>query len=369
VGKQFLKGMCYAPFPVGYNPSKANDTCIFFGSDIASYNMKPLWGDSFSTKSNPDKVYIGRNDIKNLSSLGVNLIRLYDWDSRNNHIPFLDYCHEHGVQVLVPVSNYNLGAFGPAPDMTASITGLINSFTKARDYHPAIYGITIGSETDNSANIPKDYLIQYTNKWVEIESIAYRDYRKVMIGHPISFGVLGPNWYDKYPCFGYLDKLIPSLIRNTTRDLNKRLMLCPHTYNEASYLYRNAEESKKGWVDLAYERYHLPILFCEIGCSRMTRTDYLDVITSQIEESMVYHIDNPDKLLGLCYFQYCDKVWMNRKSEGSYGIVANTKKVTDIVEYDQRDFDHWIGVNCNNTLNIQELSKHPAYKLIGKLYG
>jgi hypothetical protein len=368
VTTQLLKGVCYAPFPIGYKPSTANDSCIFFGSDIASYNMKPLWGDTFSTKSNPDKIYTGRDDIKNLSSLGVNLIRLYDWDSRNNHLPFLDYCHDHGIQVLVPVSNYNLGAFGAPPDIIDSITQLINSFTKNRDYHPAIYGITIGSETDQLANIPEDYIIQYTNKWVEIESIAYSSYRKVRIGHPVSFATSGPRWEGKYPCFGYLDKIIPSLVRNGKRDLNKRLMLCPHPYNEASYLYDNAEESKRGWVDMAYDRYHLPILFCEMGCDRLSRPDYMDVITNQIESSFAYHENNGDKLLGICYFQYCDKVWMKNKSEGSFGMVANTKKAMDIVDYNQDDFDHWIGVNCNNKLNIQELSKHPVHKLIGRLY-
>lgn len=365
--KQFIKGICYAPFPIGYNPSTANDTCIFFGSDIASYNMKPLWGDEFTTKSNPDKTYIGRNDIKNLSSLGVNLIRLYDWDSRNNHIPFLDYCHAHDIKVLVPVSNYNLGAFGTPPDMIDSITGLINSFSRKGDYHPAIYGITIGSETDQQPNVQEDYLVKYTNKWVEIESIAYSSYRKVKIGHPVSFAKT--RWNSVFPCFTYLDDIIPKLIRNTTRDLHKRLILCPHTYNEASYLYKDAELSKRGWVDIAYDRYHVPILICEIGCDRMSRPDYLDVIENQITQSIDYHEDSPDKLLGLCYFQYCDKAWMKRTSEGSFGMVSNTKNVTDVVEYNQIDFDHWIGVNCNNKLNIQELKKNPVHKVIERLYG
>ncbi len=342
--KQFLKGICYSAFPAGYNPSTANDSCIFFGSDIASYNLKPLWGDHFVTKRGNE--HTGRNDIKNLASVGINLIRLYDWDSRNNHIPFLDYCHEHGIQVLVPVSNYNLGAFGSPPDMIESITGLINSFSTKGDYHPAIYGIIIGSETDQQANVQEDYLVKYTNKWVEIESIAYSSYRKVMIGHPVSFAKT--RWNSVFPCFSYLDDVIPPLIRNKTRDLNKRLMMCPHTYNESQYLYNNAEESKRGWVDIAYDRYHIPILFCEIGCSRLGCPDYLDVITNQLEASIAYGCNNPDKLLGVCYFQYCDKVWVKNKSEGAFGMVSNTKKVTDVVEYDDIDFDHWIGVNCNN---------------------
>lgn len=371
MSKKFLKGMCYEPFPLGYNPSTANDSCIFFGSDIAAYNIKPLWGDSFSPVGGPDagKIYTGRNDIKNLAELGVNLIRLYDWDSRNDHIPFLDYCEQYAIKVLVPVSNYNLGAFGAPPDMQASITGLINSFSKNGDYHPAVHGVIIGSETDQIANVSPSYLIEYTKKWAEIESIGYKSYRKVLIGHPISFAMSGPGWSGDYPCFGYLDEIIPPLLKESLRSLNQRLIICPHTYNEASYLYKDAQGSGRGWVDLVYDRYNLPILFCEIGCSRLTRTDYLEVITAQLIESAQYYSNNSEKLLGISYFQYCDKVWTPDTTEGSFGIVANTEEVTDVVHYGEKDFTHWVGVACiNDSLNIQILKEQPANKIVKEVY-
>lgn len=371
MSNKFLKGMCYEPFPVGYSPSKANETCIFFGSDIATYNIKPLWGNTFTPKGGPNagKAYTGRDDIRKLAELGVNLIRLYDWDSRNDHIPFLDCCEQYAIKVLVPVSNYNLGAFGPAPDMTASITDLINSFTKAGDYHPAIYGIIIGSETDQIANVLPSYLVAYTQKWMEIEAIGYHSYRKVAIGHPISFATSGPGWSGRYPCFGYLDQIIPPLIKDTTRDLNTRLIICPHTYNEASYLYQNAQGRGKGWVDLAYERYNIPILFCEIGCSRLTRSDYLDVIKNQLNGSSAYYGTHTDRLLGISYFQYCDKVWMPNTTEGSFGIMSNSNQVSDVVKYGERDFTHWVGVACaNDSMNIQVLTDNPAKGVIEKAY-
>lgn len=369
--KTFFKGVCYEPFPVGYNPSTANESCIFFGSDIACYNMKPLWGESFTPLGGPDegKTYVGRDDIRKLAELGVNLIRLYDWDARNDHIPFLDYCEKYAIKVLVPVSNYNLGAFGPAPNMADSITGLIHSFTKHGDYHPAIHGIIIGSETDQIANVSAAYLVEYTKKWMEIESIGYKTYRKVLIGHPISFAMEGPRWKGAYPCFGYLDKIIPPLIKVTVRDLSERLIICPHTYNEASYLYKNAQGSGRGWVDLAYHRYSLPILFCEIGCSRRSRPDYLDVIQHQLEGSIEYYQAHSNELLGISYFQYCDKVWIPNTTEGSFGIVSNTDKVTDIVKYGERDFHHWVGVMCaNNSLNIQVLKEEPARAVVEASY-
>jgi len=371
MSKKFLMGICYEPFPKEYNPSTANDTCIFYGSDIASYNLRPLWGDSFTPVGGPDagKTFNGRNDIAKLAQLGVNLIRLYDWDARNDHIPFLDYCHQFKIKVLVPVSNYNLGAYGPAPDMNDSITGLINSFSRHYDYHPAIYGVVIGNELDQLANVSVDYVIEYTQKWAEIESIAYKNYRKIKIGHPISFAMEGPGWSGSFPCFGYLDKLIPPLMKVNVQGLHKRLMICPNTYNEASYLYRDAQGSGKGWVHLAYDRYKLPSLFCEMGCSRLTRPDYLDVIQNQFEESLLYYPSHSNELLGTCYFQYCDKDWATGTTEGSFGLTSNTDEVTCTVRYGIRDFTHWIGVSCSGSkLDVQVLKEQPAYNVIKKVY-
>jgi hypothetical protein len=365
----FLKGMCYAPFPHGYDPSTANNTCIWFGSDIADCNVAPLWGESFSPVDGPDKgkVFKGRDDLGNLKNLGVNLIRLYDWDPRKNHMPFLDYCHQLGIQVLVPASNYFLGAFGPAPDMIESITLLINSFEVNNDYHPAIYGITIGCELDQVDKVSIDYVIAFTKKWMEIENMAYRGFRKVRIGHPISFATAGPGWIGYYPCFGYLDKLLPPLKAETMRDLNTRLMICPHTYNEASFLFDSARGAKQGWVDLTYDRYKLPILFCEIGCSRLIRTDYQTVIRDQLERSIQYNDTN--KLLGSCYFQYVDKVWMPNTTEGTFGLYKNTNETTDVVRYGLADFPNHTEVGCkDNFLNVQVLEANPALDVLKNIY-
>jgi hypothetical protein len=367
--KEFLKGICYEPFPHGYNPSIANNTCIWFGSDIATYNIKPLWGDSFSPKDGPDagKVFKGRNDLQNLKDLGINLIRLYDWDSRNDHIPFLDSCHELGIKILAPVSNYNLGAFGTPPNMDESIKGLINSFkdNNKKDYHPAIYAIIIGCELDLPSQMPKGYLAEYTKRWAQIENELYNDFRKVPIGHPVSFATNGAD----YPCFKFWDELLPELLKTKTRDLNQRLILCPHTYNDANYLFDNAQGSGVGWVEHAYDRYNQPILFCEIGCSRLTREDYTTVIKSQIERSIEYNQASEGKLLGTCYFQYCDKVWMPNTTEGSFGLVSNTDQVIGVVNYGQKDFSHTNGFSCNNNyLNIQVLTLNPTFDVIKNVY-
>ena len=41
-------------------------------------------------------------------TMGVEVIRLYDWDPRNPHKSFLTGCHNENIGVLVSVSNYFL---------------------------------------------------------------------------------------------------------------------------------------------------------------------------------------------------------------------------------------------------------------------
>jgi hypothetical protein len=362
-----VKGMCYSPFPPPYDPSTANHTCIFFGSDIASHNMKSLWGTPFSPLDGPDKdrSFFGRNDIGSLQVMGVNVIRLYDWDPRNDHRPFLDYCEQHRIKVLVPVSNYFLGAYGSPPNMDDSISNLIESFSddKCTDYHPAIYGIIIGNELDQSTKMPAGYLVDFTKRWIEIEKCLLSNYRKVPIGHPTSFATYG----EGYPCFKYWDKFIAEL--KDIEDLNDRLILCPQTYSDEEYLFNNAEGSGKGWVDLAYERYNLRMLFTEIGCSRLARDDYLEVIEGQLDKSLIYAARNPEKLLGTCYFQFCDKVWAYGTVEGAYGVFANGERAISTVRYGSKDFPHKDGMSCENeSLNIQVLKSNPVLAVIKKIY-
>lgn len=362
---EFLKGICYSAFPQGYDPSTANQTCLFFGSDIASKNLKPLWGKGFSPVDGPDKdkIFMGRDDIATMLKMGVNTIRLYDWDPRNDHKNFLDYCYNNNIRVLVPVSNYNLGAFGTPPDMDTSISALMESFSNHRysNYHPAIYGILIGSELDLDSKMPEGYLAKYTKRWVELEAVKHWD--KLPIGHPVSFA----KHKGEFPCFEFWDNLKKDL--NDNNLWNERIILCPNTYNEASYLFDNAEGNGKGWVDIAHYTYERPILFTEIGCSRLVREDYNNVIAAQLERSYEYQKENPQKLLGTCFFQFCDKVWMPDTTEGSFGVFTNTKNSDNIIRYGLKDFSHTDGNNCEKQfLRVSVLSTNPVFNTIKLIY-
>jgi len=100
--------------------------------------------------------------------MGVNLIRLYDWEPRNKHLDFLNGCFTFYCGVLAPGSNYFLKE-GYA-DRLKHIPNLIKSFSNAQgtDYHPAITGIIIGNEPRISG-YSVEQCIQFTKDWIAIE--------------------------------------------------------------------------------------------------------------------------------------------------------------------------------------------------------
>jgi hypothetical protein len=131
------KGICYAPFPPGYDPSTANQTWIFFGSDVVYDPMSSLWSRGYRNAKNQS--FLGRGDLSIINAMGANLIRLYDWEPRNKHQNFLNACWPTlYTTVLAPVSNYFLKeGYG---HRLQHIPNLIKSFSNAggTDYHQAI---------------------------------------------------------------------------------------------------------------------------------------------------------------------------------------------------------------------------------------
>ncbi len=144
-----VKGICYGndAFPAPYNPSIANSTQVFFGSDNTADYIGALFRRDYSNSVQswcqnegfPAPPPCRWDNIK-MYNMGVEVIRLYDWDPRNSHQLFLDGCHMDKIGVLVSVSNYFLQPGGGLPDMNKQIPALIQSFSQGGDYHPSYTG-------------------------------------------------------------------------------------------------------------------------------------------------------------------------------------------------------------------------------------
>jgi hypothetical protein len=287
--------------------------------------------------------------------MGVEVIRLYDWDPRNRHDKFLDNCHKFGMGVLVSVSNYNLLS-AQMPNMNKAIPALIQSFSKDGDYHPAVEGIVIGNEFNR--NLSVDNVAKFTNAWASIEQKQFGGHREVLIGHPVAFGLE----HNENDCWYAWQQLLPQISA-----LNSRLFLAPQTYNPAADLFSNYRSTGKGYVELTYDQFKLPIWFTEIGQDR-TKPDHVNIVKGQLEGCINYSKQNPTKLFGCCMFSYADKVWKMNESEGQYGVWTHSREKPRVtVTYTAKDFTHWDAPSLG-TLNIDILEQTDLYDAVKNCY-
>ncbi len=370
--RELRKGICYGndAFPQPYNPSAANQTEVFFGSDNAADYIKPLWGKHFTPHPDPsasggcggENQVPCRDDLKKMKAMGVEVVKLYDWDPRNRHRGFLDECENLGIGVLFSVSDYFIKPGGGLGQKDVFIPQLIHSISVptefGSDYHRAIVGIAIGNEFDGFS---EQNLADFTNAWVRHESTQHD--RKMKIGHPLAF--TADN--GKLPCWDRWDKFLPLL--HTT--VKSRLFLAPNCYNDAKYLFEDVGGPKRGrgWVELTSEKYDLPIWFTEIGQDR-TKQDYATVVRSQLKACLSYSRVNPHKLIGACFFSFVDKVWMQGSSEGSFGTYSHGPcggtggQCT--IHYSPKDFTHW--EVQPGQLRIDTLQRTPLYDVVSDVY-
>jgi hypothetical protein len=366
----FYKGMCYSAFPSPYDPSHANSTCIFFGSDVAYNPMEPLWGRNFTSASGMR--FPGRDDLRTMNLMGVTLVRLYDWEPRNLHLNFLNYCDQLGIKVLAPVSNYFLIRGHGFENRETLIPALIRSYRNAAgtDYHPAIAAIIMGNEPHIGNKFGVTEAEIFTKDWVRIEQQQFSGFSLPPIGHPVDFGKRN----EPYPQWAFWTDLLARLERTRTRDLQNRLFLAPQPQNDAEYLFDNAEGSGMGYVELTYRQFQKPLLFTELGKDR-TKPNYLNVVEGQLNRSIAYGAQHPEQLKGICNFQFDDKVWKCPTGdpcgdpEGSFGVFSHSNDVLLTVNYVPQDFTHFDNGPCDREeLKPDRLTQNPVHAKVVAAY-
>lgn len=363
------KGTAYQGLSTGYDPSKSIENRIYFGSDIARKQFGSLWGAQSYLKASCAPYC--RDDLKTMKDMGINLVRVYDWDTRNDHKPFLDYAHSLGIKVIVSISNWlpcnrdqwsagvkgyfdakNFGTGGPKPD-----------------WHPAIAGVTISNELDGAYECRpgvwgnyKDALDLTALFLKEAESRKFST--SVLVGVPITFAegriIKTPGW-DRF------NELIqhPGLAK-----YKGQLMLNPNTYNDRAYLF--GQNGEDGWVQKTYAEFKMPILFTEIGLSR-THPNAPAVVKDQLEGVLSYQKAHPEQLLGAVHFMFDNKIWKQTPypetdSEGAYGTFRHGEvvKTMETVSGDY-PWDFEAG-RPPGSFNIDKLERTPTYDAVTGVY-
>lgn len=360
------KGTAYQAFGTGYDPSWANTTYIYFGSDIASRQAGSLWGTQsyLSVSCEP----FCRNDLKTMKDMGINMIRLYDWEPRNDHSKFLDHAHDLGIKVVVPISNWL-----PRQSAITWAEQIPNYFkhgnfgnAQGNDWHPAIAGVIISNELD------KDDGGQYFSNVIGLmakfmEEADRRGFSKnVPVGAPVTFAKFAeqPSWHA-------FEQIVNDSRLAPYRD---RLMLCPQTYNLANDLFGDWEGRGKGWVDITWERYQLPILFTEIG---RTRTDdgprTAETVMNQLKGAIEYQKQHPERLLGVMHFQFENKIWKqapnDSNTEGAFGAFRHAEVLKELpVSPSDYDYRNDAAINGGGTLTINKLEPTVTYDGVVEAY-
>jgi hypothetical protein len=189
------------------------------------------------------------------------------------------------------------------------------------------------------------------------------------IGHPVDFGK-DPG--ERFPKWNFWETLLD---RTHLQHLKNRLFLAPQPQNPGSYLFRDAEGTGRGYVPQTYEKFGVPLLFTELGHNRQ-EADYQAVVRGQLEDSIAYGAAHPEQFLGICHFQFADKVWkcpsfQCRDSEGSFGTHSHTNTVLVTVDYVPEDFTHVDEphFNCDNQqLKPDMLVQNPTYAIVKEIY-
>jgi hypothetical protein len=372
------KGTGFQPFSRGYDPSTANNTAIYFGSDIARRQMGSLWGTkSYLSQSCEPHC---RNDLQTVKDMGVNLIRLYDWDPANDHSQFLNYAHDLGLKVVVAMSNW----LPKNPQYwDEQVPWYFNSknFGNAdgTDWHPAVAGVLITNEplldippgqTGPNWDLYGKAMAMVGRFLQEADKKGFS--KNVMVGIPVAFvprgEPFGPGGADM-PGWKQFDLLLNN---EKTKQYKDRIFLAANTYNDRNYLFNNAQATGQGWVQLTYKQFQRPILFAEIGQSRRQGSYTNTYVEQQLKGTLEYQKAHPEQLLGACHFQYSDKVWKQddpTDAEGAFGAYTHGAMLKSIQTV-AGDYDGPMphGASSWGVLHIDKLNQTTTYPQVTNAY-
>jgi len=332
-----VKGVNYQPSPSDYNTLPA--PFVYGDTDFWNQDFSALW----SMVGNQGGE-VGRNDVNIMSStLNATLIKGFNYADPNNrnHKPFLAYCQQHNLKVLVPLSNFFIN-----PTNVVQFADVIIRIIKEASSEPAVVGFTIGNElndTDNAAAIAQAFKL-----------ITENDTRGLVCCSPLqNFDGTGST----YPQMATDIKTAITAIGLTTEYNNRwfqavNLYPLPSPNPPTDYTYLTKFITETHPTSAFSDEY---LLITEYGwytnppggVPGQTGQD-----TSVQEQAKIIYNNATNtsypKFLGGCYFEWSDELYKPGSSEKSFGLQAFPSPLDFTIGKTTNNLDYRIDVYDTN---------------------
>lgn len=344
-----LKGAIYKPAPSDYD---GTGTGFYYDSDFTNDDFKRLWGPS------------GRDDIGKLAAAGVNFLHIYDWNqpaSGRTHTDFLDYCHQKGVSVAVPISAWYVQQVqnNAAPSWwfdrfveevhTIYVPGIPNG-----KRHPAVVMWSIGNEFDKgSLGQTADGIAKTAKAIINVERRAgIPASEQLAITSPVSFTVRGATGVEGADAVLQLRQAFEA--NGIGGEFARRFIASVNSFNPGSDL--------GPWASTRFPQAADHIPFClfemgkEIGRDVKTEEEQGAFVAAQLAAVMPL-AKGSGPYLGQCVFSTVDEAWKGG-TEATFGIYR----------IDEPGGDGWGGTTTGEGYPIDRLVEKPAFASMRKAY-
>ncbi|NBG67442.1 hypothetical protein [Acidiluteibacter ferrifornacis] len=318
-GLKNIKGICYSPAPSDDAPAPPQK---FFDTDFTNSCFPLLWDDANS----------GRGDIKNLASMGVNFIHLYNWSVppapgaalgsyQRSHTTFLKKCGDEGINVFIPISNYFLEQIhsGNGSTVKTQIAAMVN---EAYNGGTTPYGGAamwgIGNEYDlaPSSEFGVDDVVTAMEYLVDAEKLQKIESANLLpVTSPVSFAVLKGASGPGIEGVKALKTAIEASSKLGKSFWQTRFVASTNPNNSGSFVNNYiANTFPQAFPDtyFFFSEMGIDIL---AGSSVTTEKEQADYVLDQLNNT-----SPSGNFVGRCVFQFLDQTAMKSGSQATFGM-------------------------------------------------
>ena len=356
-----IKGMCYAPSPIGSNSiGQMSAPALgdwFWDGYLHNNNWVPNWCQLWENSTNIHNHPTARADLDAIQDLGCNTIRVYsmitnqlnsagsaiDFNQTFTHEQFLVSCNQRGISVLVEIPLPKELYIGANPVISENDwkTEVINTVKETSQY-PAVMGYIIQNEFNsnpfcvpkNASGLPSDGGNSQTvdNYWSQVEVFAKLVKDNCSTPKLVGWSGLENPCVASLQCQTYLENCtsIDFYGINTYHDvatiLEPNPLIASVGYN---YLQGTALKpiicTEFGWSATGRRNPNLlpPDLYAAANIYEDDLT--ISIVVTQLNKWLLGAFGS-SIILGGCFFEFCDE-WWNPGTPGDY-VVTNSNSWT-----------------------------------------